>query len=233
MQRILIAEDDHKQADLIRLYLEQAGYSVLVAHDGRQAIELARQRRPDLLLLDLMMPEVDGLDVCRILKQESDMPIVMVTARSTEDDMLFGLDLGADDYVTKPYSPRELVARVRALLRRAGRAAGDADGDAVHRVGELLLDGVRHEVRMAGEPVAVTPGEFAVLAVLMREPGRAFSRADLLQEAFGFDYEGLDRTADVHIKNLRRKIERDAAEPSYIETVYGVGYRMREPDHAD
>lgn len=231
MQRILIAEDDHKQADLMRLYLEQAGYSVLVAHDGRQAIELARQRRPDLLLLDLMMPEVDGLDVCRILKQESDMPIVMVTARSTEDDMLFGLDLGADDYVTKPYSPRELVARVRALLRRAGRAA--VDTDAVYGVGELLLDGVRHEVRMAGEPVAVTPGEFAVLAVLMREPGRAFSRADLLQEAFGFDYEGLDRTADVHIKNLRRKIERDAAEPRYIETVYGVGYRMREPDHAD
>lgn len=231
MQRILIAEDDHKQADLIRLYLEQAGYSVLVAHDGRQAIELARQRRPDLLLLDLMMPEVDGLDVCRILKQESDVPIVMVTARSTEDDVLFGLDLGADDYVTKPYSPRELVARVRALLRRSGSAAADAD--AVYGVGELLLDGVRHEVRMAGEPVAVTPGEFAVLAVLMREPGRAFSRADLLQEAFGFDYEGLDRTADVHIKNLRRKIERDAAEPSYIETVYGVGYRMREPDHAD
>lgn len=228
MQRILIAEDDHKQADLLRMYLEQAGYSVLVAHDGRRALELARERQPDLLVLDLMMPHVDGLDVCRILQRESDVPIVMVTARSSEDDVLLGLDLGADDYITKPYSPRELVARIRALLRRTNREPDDA-ADA-YRVGDLVVDSVRHEVLLDGAAVALTPREFAVLAALIREPGRAFTRADLLQEAFGFDYEGLDRTADVHIKNLRAKIERDPADPLYIETVYGIGYRMRDAD---
>ncbi len=231
MQRILVAEDDHKQADLIRMYLEQAGYSVLVAHDGRRALELARERRPDLLVLDLMMPHVDGLDVCRILQRESDVPIVIVTARSTEDDVLLGLDLGADDYITKPYSPRELVARVRALLRRSPRPS--ATIEASYRVGDLVVGTMRHEALIDGEPLALTPGEFAVLAVLMREPGRAFSRADLLQEAFGFDYEGLDRTADVHVKNLRAKIERETRNPAYIETVYGAGYRMREQDDAD
>ena len=228
MQRILVAEDDRKQADLIRLYLQQAGFSVLVAHDGRTALELARQRRPYLLLLDVMMPNVDGLDVARVLRVDSDVPIIMVTARSTEDDMLLGLDLGADDYITKPFSPRELVARVRAQLRRAG--AGTAAAPDVLTSGDLSVDTTRHEVRREGELIALTPKEFAVLAVLIGQPGRVFSRADLLQEAFGFEYEGLDRTADVHVKNLRRKIEPDPADPWYVETVYGVGYRMREPD---
>ena len=228
MQRILVAEDDRKQADLIRLYLQQAGFSVLVAHDGRTALELARQRRPDLLLLDVMMPNVDGLDVARVLRVDSDVPIIMVTARSTEDDMLLGLDLGADDYITKPFSPRELVARVRAQLRRAG--AGTAAAPDVLTSGDLSVDTTRHEVRREGELIALTPKEFAVLAVLIGQPGRVFSRADLLQEAFGFEYEGLDRTADVHVKKLRRKIEPDPADPWYVETVYGVGYRMREPD---
>ncbi len=230
MQRILVAEDDHKQAELIRMYLEQAGYAVLVAHDGRTAIELARQRSPDLMLLDVMMPSVDGLDVCRVLRHESDVPIIMVPARSTEDDLLLGLDLGADDYITKPFSPRELVARVRTHLRRAPRSATTTG--ALFTTGGLTVDSARHEARLDGQLVELTPKEFSILEALIREPGRAFSRTDLLQEAFGFEYEGLERTVDVHVMNLRRKIEPDAAVPTYVQTVYGVGYRMRDEHDA-
>jgi DNA-binding response OmpR family regulator len=225
--RILVAEDDRKQADLICRYLEREGYSVAVVHDGRAAIEAARQRRPDLLVLDVMMPRVDGLDVCRVLRAESDVPIVMLTARSTEDDMLLGLDLGADDYLTKPYSPRELVARVRTVLRRTRKTGASAAGsDGPHRVGELEVDPVRHEVRLNGATVETTPAEFRILAALIAAPGRAFSRAQLLTEAFGFDHYALDRTVDVHVMNLRRKIEQKANDPRYLLTVYGVGYKM-------
>ena len=226
--RILVAEDDRKQADLICRYLEREGYSVAVVHDGRAAIEAARQRRPDLLVLDVMMPRVDGLDVCRVLRAESDVPIIMLTARSTEDDMLLGLDLGADDYLTKPYSPRELVARVRTVLRRTRKNGTAAGSDGPHRVGELEVDPVRHEVRLNGATVETTPAEFRILAALIAEPGRAFSRAQLLTEAFGFDHYALDRTVDVHVMNLRRKIEQKANDPRYLLTVYGVGYKMAE-----
>ena len=227
--RILVAEDDRKQADLICRYLEREGYSVAVVHDGRAAIEAARQRRPDLLVLDVMMPRVDGLDVCRVLRAESDVPIIMLTARSTEDDMLLGLDLGADDYLTKPYSPRELVARVRTVLRRTRKTgASTASADGPHRVGDLEVDPVRHEVRLNGATVETTPAEFRILAALIAEPGRAFSRAQLLTEAFGFDHYALDRTVDVHVMNLRRKIEEKANDPRYLLTVYGVGYKMAE-----
>jgi DNA-binding response OmpR family regulator len=227
--RILVAEDDRKQADLICRYLEREGYSVAVVHDGRAAIEAARQRRPDLLVLDVMMPRVDGLDVCRVLRAESDVPIIMLTARSTEDDMLLGLDLGADDYLTKPYSPRELVARVRTVLRRTRKTGASTTGvDGPHRVGDLEVDPVRHEVRLNGATVETTPAEFRILAALIAEPGRAFSRAQLLTEAFGFDHYALDRTVDVHVMNLRRKIELKANEPRYLLTVYGVGYKMAE-----
>jgi DNA-binding response OmpR family regulator len=227
--RILVAEDDRKQADLICRYLEREGYSVAVVHDGRAAIEAARQRRPDLLVLDVMMPRVDGLDVCRVLRAESDVPIIMLTARSTEDDMLLGLDLGADDYLGKPYSPRELVARVRTVLRRTRKTgASGAGSDGPHRVGELEVDPVRHEVRLNGATVETTPAEFRILAALIAEPGRAFSRAQLLTEAFGFDHYALDRTVDVHVMNLRRKIEQKANDPRYLLTVYGVGYKMAE-----
>jgi DNA-binding response OmpR family regulator len=228
--RILVAEDDRKQADLICRYLEREGYSVAVVHDGRAAIEAARQRRPDLLVLDVMMPRVDGLDVCRVLRAESDVPIIMLTARSTEDDMLLGLDLGADDYLTKPYSPRELVARVRTVLRRTrkGGGANAAATDGPYRVGDLEVDPVRHEVRLNGAMVETTPAEFRILAALIAEPGRAFSRAQLLTEAFGFDHYALDRTVDVHVMNLRRKIEQKASDPRYLLTVYGVGYKMAE-----
>lgn len=225
--RVLIAEDDRKQAELLRVYLEREGHSVLVVADGRAALDRSRAYRPDLVILDVMMPIVDGLDVCRILRAESQVPILLLTARSTEDDLLLGLDIGADDYMTKPYSPRELTARVRALLRRAGRIpSGDAQ---VLTVGDLVVDAGRFEVRIAGRSVAVTAKEFGILQTLAAEPGRVFTRAQIIDRAFGFDHYVEERTVDAHVMNLRRKIEDDPAEPRYLQTVYGRGYRMGEP----
>ncbi|HET6352845.1 MAG TPA: response regulator transcription factor [Streptomyces sp.] len=173
--RILVAEDDARQAQVLRMYLESEGYSAIVVHDGRSAIDAVRRRQPDLLVLDVMMPNVDGLDVCRILRQESTMPVLMLTARSSENDLLLGLDLGADDYMTKPYSPRELMARIRTLLRRVERAAPPADG--VLRVGAITVDPLRHEVWGAsGQPVTCTRGEFSILSAMVAEPGRVFTR---------------------------------------------------------
>jgi DNA-binding response OmpR family regulator len=224
--RILVAEDDPKQANLIRVYLEREGHSVLVVGDGRTALEQARVRHPDLVVLDVMMPQVDGLDVCRILRGESKVPILLLTARTTEDDMLLGLDVGADDYITKPYSPRELAARVRALLRRAGAVtAGD---QAILKVGDLEIDPGRFEVRVGGRPVVLTAKEFGILEVLAGDPGRAFTRAQIIDRAFGFDHYVLERTVDAHVMNLRRKIEGDTTEPRYVQTVYGRGYRLAE-----
>jgi DNA-binding response OmpR family regulator len=228
--KILIVDDDRKTVDLLRLYLEKDGYQVLAAHDGRQALELTRQRRPDLIVLDLMLPTVDGLDVCRILRAESRTPIIMLTARTTEDDKLLGLDLGADDYITKPFSPREVVARVRVVLRRAGAEREQQPG--AIQFHDLLVDIVGHAARLRGEPVRLTPKEFKLLETLAKQPGRAWSRLELLEQVFGFDYEGLERTVDVHVMNLRRKIERDPARPEYIQTVYGVGYKFAEDDDA-
>ncbi|MEV4427645.1 response regulator transcription factor [Streptomyces sp. NPDC049602] len=226
--RILIAEDDEKQSRLIRIYLEREGNSVQVVGDGRSALERVRSVRPDLVVLDVMLPFVDGLDVCRILRSEgSDVPILLLTARSTEEDMLLGLDLGADDYLTKPYSPRELTARVRALLRRS-RAAGAAARDELLRVGPVELDTARFEVRVAGRPVALTSKEFSLLEVLAREPGRVFTRAQIIERVFGFDSDVLARTVDVHVRNLRLKLEADPARPRHLETVYGRGYRLSE-----
>jgi DNA-binding response OmpR family regulator len=199
---------------------------VLLVGDGRAALEQARARRPDLVVLDVMMPMVDGLDVCRILRSESDVPIMLLTARTTEDDMLLGLDVGADDYISKPYSPRELTARVRALLRRAGKVS--AGNQKVLRVGDLEIDPGRFEVRIAGRPIVLTAKEFGILEVLAAEPGRAFTRAQIIDRAFGFDHYVLERTVDAHVMNLRRKIEEDAAEPRYVQTVYGRGYRLAE-----
>jgi DNA-binding response OmpR family regulator len=225
--KILVVEDDRKTAELVRLYLERDGHQVLVASNGRQAIDLARQRRPDLLVLDVMLPEVDGLDVCRILRAESKVAIVMLTARSTEADTLLGLDLGADDYVPKPFSPSVLAARVRTVLRRTQGA--DERPSAVLRFGDLLIDTAGHEVRLRGALLRLTPKEFRLLETLARDAGRAFSRQELLELVFGFDYEGLDRTVDVHVMNLRRKIEDDPARPAMLVTVYGVGYKFQEP----
>jgi DNA-binding response OmpR family regulator len=220
---ILVVDDDKKIVDLVSLYLKRDGYSVLAAYDGQEALDMARRKQPDLVVLDLLLPELDGTDVCRLLRTESQVPIIMLTARSTDDDKLLGLNLGADDYVTKPFNPRELVARVRAVLRRAHPEEAPAE-DA--RFGDLTISFVRHEVLLLGQTVNLTPTEFRLLEALVREPGRAFSRADLLDRAFGYDYDGVERTVDVHIMNLRRKIEPEPARPRFIGTVAGVGYRF-------
>ncbi|MFJ8081477.1 response regulator transcription factor [Streptomyces sp. NPDC096205] len=224
--RILVAEDDEKQARLVRIYLEREGHAVQVAADGRTALERARTAAPDLIVLDVMLPLVDGLDVCRILRTESDVPILLLTARRTEEDLLLGLDLGADDYLTKPYSPRELTARVRALLRRA-RKSGTPAAELL-RVGEVELDTARFEVRVSGREVTLTAKEFAILETLAREPGRVFTRAQIIERVFGFDRDVLERTVDAHVMNLRRKLEEDPRRPRHLETVYGRGYRLAD-----
>ncbi|HEX6292390.1 MAG TPA: response regulator transcription factor [Herpetosiphonaceae bacterium] len=223
-QEILVVDDDPKTVDLIRLYLEQAGYGVLVAYDGKQALDLVRQKHLDLVVLDVMLPMVEGLEVCRMLRTQSKIPIIMLTAKTTESDKLLGLELGADDYITKPFSPREVVARVRAVLRRSN----DEQDLQEMRFGDLVLDVASHEVRVRGVPQHLTPKEFKLLETLAKEPGRAFSRTELLERVFGFDYEGLERTVDVHVMNVRKKIEPDPARPTYILTVYGMGYKFAE-----
>jgi DNA-binding response OmpR family regulator len=222
--RILIAEDDPKQADVLRRYLERDGHVTVIVHDGRAALEMARGRSPDLLVLDLMLPGVDGLDVCRILRSENRIPVIMLTARTSEDDLLLGLAVGADDYLTKPYSPRELVARVRTVLRRAAPVQ-----PGLYRVGGLVVDVARHEVRVGDVPVDLTPGEFNILSAMAAAPGRAFTRQLLLERASEFGRDATTRTIDVHVMNLRRKIEPVPTRPRYLLTVYGVGYKLAEP----
>ncbi|MET7474267.1 response regulator transcription factor [Streptomyces sp. NPDC005648] len=224
--RVLVAEDDIKQAEVIRRYLEREGHTALLVHDGRAALDEVRRQRPDLLVLDVMMPVVDGLDVCRILRRESDLPVLMLTARSTEEDLLLGLELGADDYLTKPYSPRELMARIRTLLRRTRTAA--APRDPVLRVGALAVDPVRRTVEIEGRQVACTPGEFDVLATMAAEPERVFTRRQLLAGTRGDDRYITERTIDVHVLNLRKKIEAVPRRPLYLQTVFGVGYRLSD-----
>ena len=222
---ILVVDDDKKIVDLVSLYLKRDGYSVLAAYDGQEALDAARRKQPDLIVLDLLLPELDGTDVCRLLRAESHVPIIMLTARSTDEDKLLGLDIGADDYLTKPFNPRELVARIRAVLRRA---TPDEEPVEDVRFGDLTVSFVRHEVFLQGRPVSLTPTEFRLLETLVKNPGRAFSRADLLDRAFGYDYDGVERTVDVHIMNLRRKIEPEPGRPRYVTTVPGVGYRFED-----
>ncbi|MEM9748374.1 MAG: response regulator transcription factor [Actinomycetota bacterium] len=226
MARILVAEDDPKQVDVIRRYLEHEGHQLVTVGDGRHALDEARRLHPDLVVLDVMMPGVDGHDVCRALRFETDIPIVFVTARSTEDDVLLGLDLGADDYLTKPFSPRELVARIRVILRRSGQPATSA-GEITVR-GDLEIDRRRARVRVEGSTVDLTPKEYALLVALADDPGRAFTRRQLIDTAFGFDADLLERTVDVHIANLRRKVETDPATPAHVLTVKGIGYAFAE-----
>ena len=219
-RRILIIEDDPKTGASIELYLRHDGFAAEVARSGTEGLEKARQESPDLIVLDLMLPGLNGIEVCKALRETSSVPIIMLTARSTEEDKLRGLDLGADDYVTKPFSPRELVARVRAVLRRFDPA------EETLVAGDLVLDRDAREVRLRGEHVALTAAELRLLETFMRAPGRVFSRDELMQRAFGESYEGLDRTIDAHIKNLRRKIEEDRANPQRIVTVFGLGYKF-------
>ncbi|MEV5980778.1 response regulator transcription factor [Streptomyces sp. NPDC052114] len=231
---VLVAEDDEKQAELVRRYLEREGHTVAVVHDGSAALAEVRRRPPDVLILDVMMPGTDGLEVTRRLRDGSGppeltrLPVLMLTARSTEDDLLLGLDLGADDYLTKPYSPRELMARVRTLLRRAGGIHAplpDADRR-ILRAGGLVVDPVRHEVTVDGRPVDCTPGEFDLLTALAEEPERVFTRPQLLDRVHGSSGYISVRTVDVHILNLRKKIEADPRRPERLLTVFGVGYKL-------
>jgi DNA-binding response OmpR family regulator len=226
-KRVLVVDDDVKTVELVKLYLNRDGYRVLTAYDGLEALRLARESHPDLIVLDLMLPGLDGLEVCRALRAESDVPIIMLTARTTDQDKLKGLDLGADDYVTKPFSPRELAARVRAVLRRLPEEVLQR-GPLEIRHGELTVNFLKHEASLAGRLLNLTAVEFKLLGVLGKEPGRVFSRAQLVEKALGYDFEGFDRTVDVHILNLRRKLEPDPTRPRYIKTVYGAGYKLSE-----
>ncbi|MFF9510138.1 response regulator transcription factor [Streptomyces sp. NPDC014724] len=228
---VIVAEDDEKQAELVRRYLEHEGHTVTVVGDGLAVLAEVRHREPDLLVLDVMMPRADGLDVIRVLRAEQrEVPVLMLTARSTEDDLLLGLDLGADDYMTKPYSPRELMARVRTLLRRTRRVAtAEPAVDQALRVGALTVDPVRHEVAVEGRSVECTPGEFRILAAMAAEPERVFTRQRLLEELHGFDRYVSFRTVDVHIMNLRKKIEPAPRRPARLLTVFGVGYKLTDP----
>ncbi len=224
-QTILVVDDESRIVKLVRDYLERAGLAVLTASDGEAALAMARREKPDLIVLDLMLPGIDGLDVCRRLRQESGVPIIMLTARVEETDRIVGLELGADDYVTKPFSPGELVARVRATLRRARGEMGQAT---TIRAGDVELDAATLTTTVAGQPVDLTPTEFELLATLARHPGRIWSREQLLEAVHGVAFESYDRSIDSHIKNIRRKIEPDPRRPRYIQTVYGVGYRFGE-----
>jgi two-component system alkaline phosphatase synthesis response regulator PhoP len=226
-QRILVVDDDQEVVRLMRAYLERAGYEVLVAYDGETALHNLRREKPDLLLLDLMLPDRDGWDITRLVRSEPSLahtPIIMLTARVDINDRIVGLEIGADDYVIKPYDPREVVARVRARLRDH-----EAESLAIIQVGGLRLDEARMEVEVDGRPVELTPTEFYLLQSLMEKAGYVFTRSELISRSLGADYEGTDRTLDSHIRNLRKKIEPDPKAPTYIQTVYGVGYRLVEP----
>ncbi len=224
-RKILVVEDEKKLVTILKGYLEQAGFSILAAYDGQEALTLARHEKPALILLDLNLPRIDGLDVCRTLRKESNVPIIMVTARIEETDRLIGLELGADDYIIKPFSPREVVARVRAVLRRTEGQVAKAE---LLTAGDLTVDLGKHSAALEGHPVELTPTEFALLAVMAQNPGRAFTRLQLLDAVQGEAFEGYERTVDAHIKNLRQKIERDPKNPRYILTLFGVGYKFAE-----
>jgi two-component system alkaline phosphatase synthesis response regulator PhoP len=225
MTTILVVDDERQIAQIARDYLQHAGYSVITAGEGIEAIALARERHPDLVVLDLGLPRLDGLEVAKRLRRESSVPIIMLTARVEESDRLAGLELGADDYITKPFSPRELVARVRAVLRRVEPGSGS---DGVLSRADLVIDTARMKVTRAGTPIELTATEIQLLAALARQPGRILTRAQLLDAARGTQEESFERAIDTHIKNLRRKLEPDPRNPRYLLTVYGLGYKFAE-----
>lgn len=220
---ILVVDDDKKLREMVGVYLEQEGYRVVMAGNGREALYVARYEKPDLIILDIMMPEMDGIEFMRHFSRESETPVIMLTARVDESDKVIGLEIGADDYVEKPFSVRELIARVRAILRRANRQSAESE---LLRAADISVDRPGRLVLVGGEAVDLTPSEFEILATLISMPGRTFSRLDLLDRMSGEAYEGYERTVDVHVRNLRTKIEQDPSNPTYIETVYGVGYRF-------
>jgi len=222
-QTILIVDDEKRLVSLVESYLTQEGYRVATAYNGKEALAVAKKENPDLIILDIMMPEMNGYDFMRVHRAEHDTPIIMLTAKVEDDDKIIGLELGADDYVVKPFKPRELMARVRNVLRRAGKP--EPTGKTL-KVADIVLDRDSREVLVGEHSIDLTPSEFDLLAALMATPGRVFSRLDLLDVIQGVRYEGYERTIDTHIKNLRAKVEDDPRNPRYIETVYGVGYRL-------
>jgi len=225
-ERVLVIDDEPSVHDVARGYLEREGFQVLAAINGRDGLAMARDMRPALIVLDRMLPDLSGEEVCSAVRSESAIPILMLSARAGEDERIRGLDLGADDYITKPFSPRELVARVRALLRRAERHENGASSARSFDGGRLRLDLDRHELTLAGDRINLTPSEWRLLVALAESPGRVYSRFELINRVQGYDYEGYERTIDAHVKNLRRKIEPDASLPRYVETVHGIGYRL-------
>lgn len=222
-KKILVVDDEREIVKVVRAYLEEAGFAVVTASDGQEALTVFRHEKPALVILDWMLPKLSGLDVCRTLRKDSDVPIIMLTAKVEETDKLIGLELGADDYVAKPFSPRELTARVRAVLRRA---EGTEVQSEVLETGGIRLDTASRAVTVRGEKLELTPTEFDLLALFMQNPGRVFTRMQLLDKIQGYAYEGYERTIDVHIKNLRHKVEESPSKPKHIITVYGVGYRF-------
>ncbi|OGO63612.1 MAG: DNA-binding response regulator [Chloroflexi bacterium RBG_19FT_COMBO_50_10] len=226
-KKILVVDDKLELRTLLKSYLTQEGFDVVTANDGQEALYVARHEKPNLIILDLMMPEMGGYEFMRSYNREADTPVVILTAKIDENDKVLGLELGADDYVTKPFSPRELTARVRAVLRRAEK---QATGQEILRIGAIELDWAGRSTTVNGQVVVLTPSEFSLLGTLMASPGRVFSRLELLDRLQGTAYEGYERTIDVHVRNLRAKIEPDASNPQYIETVYGAGYRFAARD---
>jgi two-component system, OmpR family, alkaline phosphatase synthesis response regulator PhoP len=221
---IMVVDDDAKTVELVKLYLERDGHRVLTAYDGEEALRVFHDNHPNLVVLDVMLPGINGVEICRRLRAESDVPIVMLTARTRDEDKLTGLDTGADDYVTKPFSPGELAARVRAIFRRLPTERGPAE----IKYGDFYMNLPKREVAIKDKQLALTAVEFKILAAFLREPGRVFDRVDLIEKAFGYDFESFDRAIYVHIFNLRRKIEPDPKHPTYIKTVYGAGYKLIE-----
>ncbi len=231
VQRILVVDDDREIVRLVRAYLEKEHYQVLIANDGQTALHMVRREHPNLIVLDLMLPDRDGWEITRTIRNDSTLhsiPIIMLTARIEDTDKIIGLELGADDYITKPFNPREMVARVRSVLRRS-QGDDNFKKDTILQCGALLMDVGRREVIMDTQPVDLTVTEFELLRALMEHPGYAMTRADLIERSLGYDYESVERSLDSHIKNLRKKIEPDPRHPTYIQTLYGVGYRLAGP----
>jgi DNA-binding response OmpR family regulator len=222
---ILLVEDDPDTIEIVQLYLEHEGYQIHVATDGLEALRRSKELKPDLVILDLMLPKVDGMDVCRMIRSESWTPIIMLTARVEESSRLSGLDLGADDYISKPFSPKEVVARVKAVLRRTNPQLLNGSADQL-LCGGIYLDLKEYEVKVNGEPVWLTPTEVKLLAMFLREPGRVFTREQMIEQVFGREFDSYDRSVDTHISNLRRKLNSSSEESRYIQTIYGVGYKL-------
>ncbi len=228
LKKILIVEDEQKIADIMVAYLDREGYSAKTTSSGTEALELAASFGPDLVVLDLMLPDLSGEEVCKELRKRSDVPIIMVTARTAEEERIQGLEIGADDYVTKPFSPRELVARVKSVLRRAGGDDEFLAEKLSFNDDRMVIDVGRHEIKIDGETVTLTPHEFKLLVTIARHPGRVYSRYELINKVQGYDFEGYERTIDAHVKNVRHKIETDSKHPEYILTVFGVGYKFAD-----